>query len=128
MPGLGLARDLLSLLGRQNLCHPGHRVDHLPARLIDERVVRVGGVVKPLTSHQFELLRVLAEAPGRVLSRGQIMERVRGEELEAFDRSIDVHVSRIRAAIEEDPREPKRIRTVRGAGYVFTPLEREGES
>jgi DNA-binding response OmpR family regulator len=89
----------------------------------DERVVRVDGVVKPLTSHQFELLRVLAEAPGRVLSRGQIMERVRGEELEAFDRSIDVHVSRIRAAIEEDPREPKRIRTVRGAGYVFTPSE-----
>jgi DNA-binding response OmpR family regulator len=89
----------------------------------DERVVRVDGVVRPLTSHQFELLRVLAEAPGRVLSRGQIMERVRGEELEAFDRSIDVHVSRIRAAIEDDPREPTRIRTVRGAGYVFTPSE-----
>ena len=89
----------------------------------DERVVRVGDVVKPLTSHQFELLRVLAEAPGRVLSRNQIMERVRGDELEAFDRSIDVHVSRIRAAIEEDPREPKRIRTVRGAGYVFTPSD-----
>ena len=89
----------------------------------DERVVRVDGVVKPLTSHQFELLRVLAEAPGRVLSRGQIMERVRGEELEAFDRSIDVHVSRIRAAIEDDAKEPKRIRTVRGAGYVFTPSE-----
>jgi two-component system, OmpR family, phosphate regulon response regulator OmpR len=89
----------------------------------DERIVRVGGVVKPLTAHQFELLRVLAERPGRVLSRGQIMERVRGEELEAFDRSIDVHVSRIRAAIEDDPREPKRIRTVRGAGYVFTPSD-----
>ena len=47
------------------------------------------------------------------------MDRVRGEELEAFDRSIDVHISRIRAAIEDDPKHPRRIITVRGAGYVF---------
>jgi two-component system phosphate regulon response regulator OmpR len=87
----------------------------------DERVVRKAGVARPLTSHQFELLRVLAESAGRVLTRAQIMERVRGEELEAFDRSIDVHISRIRAAIEDDPKDPKRIVTVRGVGYVFTP-------
>jgi DNA-binding response OmpR family regulator len=54
-----------------------------------------------------------------VLSREVLMERVRGDALEAFDRSIDVHVSRIRAAIEDDPRHPRRILTVRGAGYVF---------
>ncbi len=84
------------------------------------RVVRVGGEERRLTSHQFGLLVVLAERAGRVLSREQIMDAVRGEELEAYDRSIDVHISRIRAAIEEDPKHPRRIRTVRGAGYVFT--------
>jgi DNA-binding response OmpR family regulator len=85
----------------------------------DRHEVRLAGEPRALTSHQFELLRVLAESAGRVLSRNQIMERVRGEELEAFDRSIDVHVSRIRSAIEDDPREPRRIVTVRGAGYLF---------
>jgi DNA-binding response OmpR family regulator len=72
-----------------------------------------------LTSHQFDLLVVLARAAGRVLSRDQIMDVLKGHALEAFDRSIDVHVSRIRAAIEDDPRDPKRLLTVRGAGYVF---------
>jgi DNA-binding response OmpR family regulator len=86
---------------------------------LDARVVRLDSVERPLTSHQFELLRVLAENAGRVLSRDALMEKVRGDALEAFDRSIDVHVSRIRAAIEDDPRHPRRILTVRGAGYVF---------
>jgi len=85
----------------------------------DARVVRVDGEEKPLTSHQFELLVALAENAGRVLSRDALMNLVRGESLEAFDRSIDVHVSRIRAAIEDDPRQPRRILTLRGAGYVF---------
>jgi len=84
------------------------------------RAVRVAGEPRSLTSHQFEILAVLARSAGRVLSRDQIMEAVRSEPLEAFDRSIDVHVSRIRAAIEEDPKRPRRIVTVRGAGYVFT--------
>ena len=83
------------------------------------REVRLDGRVRPLTSHQFELLVALAGSAGRVLSREQLMEQVRGESLEAFDRSIDVHVGRIRAAIEDDPRHPRRIVTVRGAGYVF---------
>ena len=83
------------------------------------RVVRLDGEERPLTSHQFELLCALAESAGRVLSREALMERVRGQSLEAFDRSIDVHVSRIRAAIEDDPGRPRRILTVRGAGYVF---------
>ena len=72
-----------------------------------------------LTSHQFDLLVVLAQGAGRVLSRDQIMDGLKGHPLEAFDRSIDVHVSRIRAAIEEDPKAPKRLLTVRGVGYVF---------
>lgn len=85
----------------------------------DARTVSVRGQVCDLTSYQFDLLWVLAERAGRVLSRDQIMEAVRGRELEAFDRSIDVHMGRIRAAIEDDAKTPKRILTVRGVGYVF---------
>ena len=85
----------------------------------DARLVRVDGAERTLTGHQFTLLLVLAENAGRVLSRDTLMDRAKGEALEAFDRSIDVHVSRIRAAIEDDPRRPRRILTVRGAGYVF---------
>jgi two-component system phosphate regulon response regulator OmpR len=85
----------------------------------DARVVRLDGAEQTLTSHQFTLLVALAENAGRVLSRDTLMDLAKGESLEAFDRSIDVHVSRIRAAIEDDPKKPRRILTVRGAGYVF---------
>lgn len=83
------------------------------------RQARLDGRPCELTSHQFDLLAVLAQAPGRVLSRDQIMDALKGHPLEAFDRSIDVHVSRIRAVIEDDPKMPRRVLTVRGAGYVF---------
>jgi DNA-binding response OmpR family regulator len=85
----------------------------------DARCVRVDGAERALTGHQFRLLVALAERAGRVLSRDTLMELVKGEELEAFDRSIDVHVSRIRAAIEDDPKRPRRLLTVRGTGYVL---------
>jgi DNA-binding response OmpR family regulator len=85
----------------------------------DARVVRVDGAERSLTAHQFTLLVALAEKAGRVLSREALMDLVKGEALETFDRSIDVHISRNRAAIEDDPRRPRRILTVRGAGYVF---------
>lgn len=85
----------------------------------DARTVSVSGKTCELTSYQFDLLVALAERAGRVLSRDQIMEAVRGRELEAFDRSIDVHMGRIRSAIELDAKDPKRILTVRGVGYVF---------
>ena len=85
----------------------------------DARTVTVGDAPCDLTSYQFDLLVTLAERAGRVLTREQIMEAVRGRELEAFDRSIDVHIGRIRAAIEQDVKAPKRIVTVRGVGYVF---------
>ena len=83
------------------------------------RLVRLDGEERSLTSYQFALLLVLAERAGRVLSRDALMDVLKGEKLEAFDRSVDVHVSRIRAAIEDDPKKPRRILTVRGAGYVF---------
>ena len=87
------------------------------------RVVRVDGEPREMTSYQFNLLVALAENAGRVLSRDALMDLVKGEPLEAFDRSIDVHVSRIRAAIEDDPKAPRRIITVRGAGYVFAKVQ-----
>jgi DNA-binding response OmpR family regulator len=100
-------------------------VDHLTLRFggleidRDARSVSIQGAPCDLTSYQFDLLVALAERAGRVLTRDQIMEAVRGRELDAFDRSIDVHMGRIRAAIEVDPKAPKRILTVRGVGYVF---------
>jgi two-component system, OmpR family, phosphate regulon response regulator OmpR len=83
------------------------------------REVRLEGMSRPLTGYQFALVLALAEHAGRVMSRDALMDMVKGEAIEAFDRSIDVHVSRIRAAIEDDPKKPRRIITVRGAGYVF---------
>ena len=83
------------------------------------RKVYLAGEERALTSHQFALLAALARHAGRVLSRDVIMDLLKNEPLEAFDRSIDVHISRIRAAIEDDPKKPKRVITVRGAGYVF---------
>ena len=85
----------------------------------DAREVRLDGAARPLTSYQFALLLVLAEHAGRVMSREVLMDLLKAQPLEAFDRSIDVHVSRIRAAIEDDPKTPRRVITVRGAGYVF---------
>ncbi|NML85515.1 response regulator transcription factor [Polaromonas sp.] len=99
----------------------GHKVMRFGSLEIDRdaRAVTVAGNLCELTSYQFDLLVALAERAGRVLSRDQIMEAVRGRELEAFDRSIDVHMGRIRSAIETDAKDPKRILTVRGVGYVF---------
>jgi DNA-binding response OmpR family regulator len=85
----------------------------------DARAVRLDGEERALTSYQFDLLVALAESAGRVLGRETLMARAGHAPSEAFDRSIDVHVSRIRAAIEDDPRRPRRLLTVRGAGYVF---------
>jgi two-component system, OmpR family, response regulator len=78
------------------------------------REVRVDG------AHEYDLLVALARNAGRVLSRDQLLELVKGEDAdEAFDRSIDVHVSRLRQKIEPDPRHPRYVKTVRGAGYLL---------
>jgi DNA-binding response OmpR family regulator len=88
---------------------------------IDTRALeaRIDGRPCALTAHQFRLLVIMAQAAGRVLSRDYLMDQLTGGNLEAFDRSIDVHISRIRAEIEADPKHPRRVITVRGAGYVF---------
>ena len=86
---------------------------------LDARTVRIDGQDRAITAYQFDLLVAMAERAGRVLSREQIMDAIKGEPLEAFDRSIDVHIGRLRAVLEDDPKQPRRIITVRGAGYVF---------
>jgi DNA-binding response OmpR family regulator len=108
-----LPGDAAALPERAPLRFGGLEIDR------DARTVSVERRPCELTAYQFDLLLVLAERAGRVLSREQIMEAVRGRELEAFDRSIDVHMGRIRQAIEADPKAPRRILTVRGVGYVF---------
>ena len=115
-----LAR-LKAILRRRGGASSGERVLRFGRLEIEpsSRVARLDGNNCSLTSYQFDLLVALAENAGRTLSREQLMDKVKGAELEAFDRSIDVHISRIRAVIEDDPKHPKRIVTVRGAGYVF---------
>jgi two-component system phosphate regulon response regulator OmpR len=83
------------------------------------RAVRLDGRPCELTGYQFDLLVALAKNAGRVMSREILMDLLKGECFESFDRSIDVHVSRIRACIEDNPKKPRRVITVRAAGYVF---------
>jgi len=104
-PGSGAATDLLRY-GRLEIDRGG-------------RQARLDGAPCQLTGYQFALLLTLAEHAGRVMSRDALMDAVKGESIEAFDRSIDVHISRIRAAIEDDPKKPRRVITMRGTGYVF---------
>jgi len=72
-----------------------------------------------LSSTEYKILEVLMTRPNRVLNRDQLMNLARGRDFDAFDRSIDVHISKLRAKIESDPRSPKRIKTVWGSGYMF---------
>lgn len=90
----------------------------------DALAVTVDGKPVPLTHYEFELLATMARAAGRVLSREQLMDSLKGEEYETFDRSIDVHISKLRSKLEPNPRDPRYIKTVRGVGYC---LSRQGQ-
>jgi DNA-binding response OmpR family regulator len=83
------------------------------------RRVLVDGRLLSLTTYEFDLLRVFAERPGRVLTREQLVDFVRGSADEAFDRSIDVHISHLRKKLGDDPKSPRILKTVRGVGYLF---------
>lgn len=83
------------------------------------RSASLDGNTLALTSYEFALLQALAEQPGRVFSRESLVDMVRGSAEEAFDRSVDVHVSHLRAKLGDDPRRPRLIKTVRGAGYML---------
>ena len=90
---------------------------------LDARTVKLDGQERMVTAYQFNLLAAMAERAGHVLSREQLLDALKGEALDAFDRSIDVHIGRLRTVIEDDPKQPKRIITVRGAGYVFAKVQ-----
>ena len=83
------------------------------------RTVLVDGREIALTTYEFDLLKIFVERAGRVLTREQLVDLVRGSADEAFDRSIDVHVSHLRKKLGDDPRTPRLIKTVRGVGYLF---------
>jgi DNA-binding response OmpR family regulator len=114
-----------ALLRRASTARAG---DREPEEVIDEgevridlprRTVHVRGEEVQLTFVEFELLSVLAASPGRVFSRRQLLERLRGGADYREPRTIDVHVRHLREKIEQDPREPRLILTVRGVGYRF---------
>jgi len=90
--------------------------------LDSRKLYRADGSEQPLTAMEFDLLATFAAHPGRVLSRDQLLDLAHNKDIEPFDRSIDIRITRIRRKIEADPAKPQAIKTVRGAGYVFTPL------
>ena len=90
---------------------------------VSAQLATLNGRRLALTSYEFLLLRVLAERARQVLSREHLLELLQGSAEDAFDRSIDVHVSRLRRKLEEDPKDPRYLKTVRGAGYIFAPEE-----
>jgi two-component system phosphate regulon response regulator OmpR len=93
-------------------------------RLLDLRSHQLferDGTAVPLTTMEFELLKAFVEHPNQVLSRDRLLTLTRNREWEPFDRSIDIRIARLRRKIEDDPENPKVIRTMRGAGYMFVP-------
>ena len=90
---------------------------------IGSRAVSVRGQQVDVTTAEFDILHALASNAGRVLSRDQLLQNVHGENWAAYDRTVDVHVSRIRQKIEEDPRRPALLKTVRGVGYQLVRAE-----
>ncbi|MDT8760239.1 response regulator transcription factor [Sphingomonas psychrotolerans] len=119
-----LAR-LRAVLRRPQLATPGAAPLRFGRLEIDRaaRTVSIDGRARVLTAYQFDLLAALAECAGRILTRDQLIERLRGDTHDPFDRSIDVHIARVRAAIEDDPKHPRRIITIRGSGYMFARLQ-----
>jgi two-component system phosphate regulon response regulator OmpR len=85
------------------------------------RLLDVAGQEVPITSMEYELLKVFTEHPHKVLTRDQILTLTRNREWEPFDRSIDIRIARLRRKVEKNPEEPQTIRTVRGSGYMFVP-------
>ena len=110
-----------------------HRWDKSRAKKEEDIFIKVGGLVlnrakqtlliddreSELSSTEFKLLEILMEHPNQVMSRNRLMDLARGRDFMAFDRSIDVHVSKLRAKIEIDPRSPRYIKTIWGTGYMF---------
>jgi two-component system phosphate regulon response regulator OmpR len=98
----------------ETLRFAGWRLD-----LVTRELARAEGTSVALTAGEFDLLRVFAQHPNRVLSRAQLLDFVKGRDWAAYDRAVDTQVGRLRKKIEDDPANPRLIKTVRGGGYVF---------
>lgn len=98
---------------------PSLRFDHWRLNSVLRQVTSAEGLVVPLSNAEFRLLWAFLERPRRVLSREQLLDAARGRSIEAFDRSIDLLVSRLRQKLGDDPKSPQLIKTVRGEGYLF---------
>ena len=92
---------------------------------IEKHAVLLDGKNVDLTTMEFEILSLFMRNPGKVFTRNQIMDRIRGIEWEAFDRSVDVLISRLRQKLNDDPKKPSFIKTIWGTGYKFIGEERE---
>ena len=101
------------LLGSQNLCFNRLSID------LAKRSVRLDEQPVELTTNEFAALALLAQNAGRVLNRDQILQELRGIDCDAFNRSVDIAISRLRQKLNDDPRSPEFIRTVWGIGYMF---------
>ena len=88
--------------------------------LESHKLFEASGLEVPLTSMEFDLLKAFADNPNRVLTRDQLLNLAHNRDWEPFDRSIDIRIARIRRKIESDPAKPQVIKTVRGAGYIFS--------
>ncbi len=97
------------------------RVGRCRLNLDSRKLYALDGAEMPMTAMEFDLLRVLVQNPNRVLSRDRLLDLAHGKEMEAFDRSIDTRIARLRQKVEVDPGVPQAIKTVRGAGYMFVP-------
>jgi two-component system, OmpR family, response regulator len=121
-------RELLarmkSVLRRSSKKGPGSRrvpFGNCHLDLDRHQLIGAGGEDIALTAMEFDLLRAFAEHPNRVLSRDQLLTLTRNREWEPFDRSIDIRIARLRKKIEDDPDNPRTIKTIRGSGYIFIP-------
>jgi two-component system, OmpR family, response regulator len=107
--------------GGETLVFQGWRLD-----LVRRELRQPTGDLVALTAGEFELLRVLALHPNQVLSRGQVMDLVKGREWAAYDRAVDTQIGRLRKKLEADPGNPTLIKTVRGGGYIFASAVKPG--
>ena len=103
------------------------RFDGWTLHSLERHLVSPGGMVVPLSNAEFRLLCTFLRMPRRVFSRDQLMEQARGRAMDAFERSIDLLVSRLRSKLADDPRSPSMIRTIRGAGYLFNVQSLQGQ-
>ena len=112
----------------RGLSGPAHRVLRVGPLTLEPSSLRatLDGRDLDLTGYEFALLRVLAERAGRVLSREQLLDLAKGSADEAFDRTIDVHISRLRQKLGDDARQPRVLKTVRGCGYMIATREDAG--